>query len=1232
MAQPPKSEDTSSDATPEETSPSSSTPAQADPADAPEDAVEAATSDDAAAEDVADAAEAPESSPAPIEDAVHPDAPDAASLPSTFEEMGLSEPMRAALEKLGWGAPTKVQAAAFGPVTAGRDVLVQSQTGSGKTGAFCLPWLAERFESGDAKETGVQLLVMTPTRELAKQVCDQLIKLAGETPCIPLPVYGGTAIGPQFDALKAGVHAVVGTPGRILDHIRRRTLDLSRVRTVVLDEADEMLSMGFLEDIHAILDACPRERQTTLFSATVPSDIERIARRYMNAPESLKLSGDDIAAAQIEHVYYSVPGTMRPRDLINIVALEEPGSTLIFCNTREETNLVANVLRREGFSAEALSSDLSQAAREHVLGAMRKGRLRFLVATDVASRGIDISHISHVFNYSFPQNAESYVHRTGRTGRAGRAGKAISLIGPHDMGNFYHLKLAYPSIEFSEAMFPPRDEVDARRKETKLDQVSKRFPELVSPEWTLLARTLSADPRGEQVIAYLLSEAMSNPDPSMQVARDLPEEDEEFHGRGRRGRRERDGERRDRDRDRDRDGERRGRDRDRDGERRGRDRDRDRDRGRRGRRDRDEDRDRSAEGRGDEEPRRRRRRRRREDDEPRREDVEAASTDVEATDEGSDDVTQDAEVAVGEAPSEGSELSADAESEAGADGANGDEGRGRRRRRRRRRRRGGSEDGEAPEARDANDGSDDPAEPRGPIAPAPLPELAAAANEVEGDAVLVEAPTEPEADAPAEPDTEATADTASSEGGETDSEAETDGATEPADGEDSPAEETTEEPALVAAPCESTEGFTETHDGVSARGRRRRRRRRRRGGRGKGEGESTSEDAVETRDAGEQSESEAVSADSESSDAEGSGGKRRRRRRRGGRGKKTEAIEQHVSQDQIIIDIDESELEVVRGEFGEIDELDDLTLKGRRRGVIDALQDEVELEDMSEEDTPADAEDPEDPDDDDATEAEEGADEGTDDGADEEDDNADEAAAASDESDEPVDAKEEKKRKRRRRRRKKKKAEAAPPELTAPPHKDFWEVWSAKFTYTEFEDDTFRGGTEAIEDEPEPEPAPKRKRRSRKSAAEDKDPAKIGVEDGPMVTVSLNVGRSHGKKSAHIRELLASDFGLEGRSVRNLTVKETLTEFRVSTSAYDSLQAAVLGYVFDDIELELTVVEAAPEPEPATETAASASEEEVEEAGDDEAAPAQEQTDEAAVPAEVLAAADGEPDPPQPEV
>nr|WP_276603303.1 DEAD/DEAH box helicase [Nannocystis pusilla] len=418
---------------------------------------------------------------------------------------------------MGWTRPTPVQALSFPPLHAGHDVLVQSHTGSGKTGAFCMPWLAGRFDPRPAQQTGVQLLVLLPTRELAKQVCDELRRLAVETPVEVLPIYGGTPMQPQLAALKAGVHAVVGTPGRVLDHIRRRSLDLSKVATVVLDECDEMLSMGFLEDIRAILDACTGKHITALFSATIPSDIQRIAKRYMKSPVEVQLSGDQVAAAEIDHAYYIVSGAIKTRDLLDVIVVEEPARAIVFCNTREETKLVASVLRREGYQAEELSSDLTQAAREKVMGMMREHKLRFLVATDVAARGIDISHVTHVINYSFPEAAEVYIHRTGRTGRAGRTGTAISLIHARELGNFYYLKLQYDTIVFRERFLPPADQLAAQRMEVKLDGISKRFPELVSPEWVLLARNLMADPRGERVIGLLLERAMKQPPPQVQA-------------------------------------------------------------------------------------------------------------------------------------------------------------------------------------------------------------------------------------------------------------------------------------------------------------------------------------------------------------------------------------------------------------------------------------------------------------------------------------------------------------------------------------------------------------------------------------------------------------------------------------------------------------------------------------------------------------------------------------------
>ncbi|WP_052558036.1 DEAD/DEAH box helicase, partial [Enhygromyxa salina] len=524
--------------------------------------------------------------------------------PSTWEELELPARLQSAVEALGWTAPTSVQGRTFATMVAGTDVLVQSQTGSGKTGAFCLPWLASRFEFGPAKDTGVQLIVLLPTRELAKQVCDELVRLAVDSPVDVLPVYGGTAMAPQLDALSAGVHAVVGTPGRILDHIRRRSLDLSRVRTVVLDECDEMLSMGFLEDIRAILSACPQERQTCLFSATVPRDIERIARRNMRDPVRIELSGDEIAAAEIDHAYYPTSGTIKTRDLLDIIILEDPTVAIVFCNTREETRLVANVLQKNGYSAHALSSDLTQAAREQVMGKFRDRKLRFLVATDVAARGIDVSHVSHVINYSFPENAEVYVHRTGRTGRAGRAGQALSIVSPLEFGSFYTLTKSYKSIVFTERKLPPADDLAATRTEVKLDRISHDYSQPVSPEWLLLARRLVDDPRGERVVAYLLHEAIESNRVRTREQVDLDDaagSNAASEGHSQDGERHERHGRSDRDRARDRD---RGRDRFRGGDRsgprgdrgsgRGRDRDRDRDRGERPReRGRDRDRDRS---------------------------------------------------------------------------------------------------------------------------------------------------------------------------------------------------------------------------------------------------------------------------------------------------------------------------------------------------------------------------------------------------------------------------------------------------------------------------------------------------------------------------------------------------------------------------------------------------------------------------------------------------------------
>lgn len=1077
------------------------------------------------------------------------DEPAAEPTPISFDDLALPQSVRDAIRAVGWDRPTPVQAAAFAPISEGRDVLVQSQTGTGKTGAFCLPWLAIRFEPGDPAATGVQLIVLTPTRELAKQVCDELSRLARFGEVISLPVYGGTAMQPQLAALKTGVHAVVGTPGRVLDHIRRRSLDLSRVRMVVLDEADEMLSMGFLEDIHAILEACPAERQTTLFSATVPTEIERIARRYMRSPIPLRLSGDEIAAAAIDHTFYSVTSAVKTRDLLDVVAVEEPATALVFCNTREEVNLVSSVLEREGFAAAPLSSDLTQAARERVLGWMREGRLRFLVATDVASRGIDISHISHVINYSFPENAESYVHRTGRTGRAGRAGKAISLISPTELGNFYYLKLQYPTIVFSESHLPPAEDLAAQRNELKLDQVSRRFPELVSPEWTLLARNLMKDPRGERVIAYLLSEATNrratrevtlSEDGTAIDAADGPgsgrlERVDRGRGRGDRpgggggggfrqgegdGRRGRDRDRRggrddrprdDRPRDgqaarddRPRDGQVAGDDRPRDGQVAGDDRPRD-DRPR-------DDRPRDDRPRGD----RHRGERRTGDDRPRHD----RPRDAQAPREGGDAVaafgdgeTRLPDDAVRDDAATGDTGTAPDGARAAFDGSGDPDARRRRRRRRRNR-----EDG-AP-AGDATDVVGD--------------ESQAAALDGEGDDAIA----------------------ASDElGGDADGEATT----------------------APAAPSAMAEG-ARADDGAPQGGGRRRRRRRRRGGRPGAEGEAP-RDAVAARPG----EATAESDDEDGDDEEGGGeerdddkaaagdaagpdgtGRRRRRRRRGRRrgGSAPEVTvapvavvvpERPAAQDEIVVDIDESELQLVRDEFGEIDELDDFTLTARRRGVLDTLAEEVELEDLSHADRPPQP-------------APDAADANGDGSADDGDDAGDDAGDG-EESTDGTPSDDEAQRKRKRRRRRKKKAEAEPPPpppLMVPPHKDFWEVWATHFNYRDFEDPA---SAEPEPPDPEPVAAPRREHQHRGEMTDSV------ASDDTWVAVRLSLGRSHGKKSAEIRDILADRAGLTGRAVRNLTVGERDTQFQIGSRSWPRVARAFAEVVVDGVSAGVQLVD-----------------------------------------------------------
>lgn len=359
--------------------------------------------------------------------------PDPARNPDTphtsFAGLGLDERLLASVRDLGYETPTPIQAATIPPLLAGRHVVGLAQTGTGKTAAFALPILARI----DPTQKAPQALVLCPTRELALQVCEAFERYAAHLPGLHvLPVYGGQGYAVQLNALRRGVHIIVGTPGRIMDHLEKGTLDLGRLRYLVLDEADEMLNMGFAEDVETILAGTPEDKQTALFSATMPPPIRRIAARYLTDAAEITIAGATATVATTAQRYLLVSATRKLDALTRILEVERFEAMLIFARTKQETEELAERLRARGFAATALNGDVAQAQRERTIAQLRAGVLDIVVATDVAARGLDVERISHVVNYDIPTDTESYVHRIGRTGRAGRAGDAISFVTPRE--------------------------------------------------------------------------------------------------------------------------------------------------------------------------------------------------------------------------------------------------------------------------------------------------------------------------------------------------------------------------------------------------------------------------------------------------------------------------------------------------------------------------------------------------------------------------------------------------------------------------------------------------------------------------------------------------------------------------------------------------------------------------------------------------------------------------------
>ncbi len=387
----------------------------------------------------------------------------------SFQDFYLSESTLRALEKIGYVTPTPVQSQSIPLVMAGIDLIVMSQTGTGKTAAFGIPTI----EMLDPEPGRIDALVLAPTRELAIQVAKEFERLGQYKNLEVATIYGGTSYEKQYKALETA-NIICATPGRLLDLLNSGKCDLSELRVLILDEADEMLSMGFAEELDAILTHLPEERQSLLFSATITGEVKALSNKLLYYPEFISMSDDSVAAADVTHVYYPVRGVGRARDLLRVIEYEQPDTAIIFANTKSDTFTVTNFLKRHGYRAEVINGDLPQKERERTLKSLRSGEADFLVATDVAARGIDISDLSHVFNYVLPDSAEVYVHRTGRTGRAGKSGRAVSLISPAEFATLFNVKKQYKIVPEKFAL-PSTKQILAAKRERHVANLRQKL-------------------------------------------------------------------------------------------------------------------------------------------------------------------------------------------------------------------------------------------------------------------------------------------------------------------------------------------------------------------------------------------------------------------------------------------------------------------------------------------------------------------------------------------------------------------------------------------------------------------------------------------------------------------------------------------------------------------------------------------------------------------------------------
>ncbi|WP_420064060.1 DEAD/DEAH box helicase [Microbacterium istanbulense] len=407
------------------------------------------------------------------EEAVTTESSEESAATPGFEDLGITGPVLKAIRDLGYETPSPIQAATIPTLLSGRDVVGMAQTGTGKTAAFALPVL-ERL---DPSQKIPQALVLAPTRELALQVSEAFESYASRMKGVHvLPVYGGQGYGVQLSALRRGVHVIVGTPGRIMDHLAKGTLDLSELKYLVLDEADEMLKMGFAEDVEQILAQTPEDKQVALFSATMPPQIRRLAQQYLRDPEEIAIKSKTATNTNITQRYLVVSYAQKVDALTRILEVENFDGMIVFVRTKNETETLAEKLRARGYSAAAINGDVPQVQRERSVNQLKDGKLDILVATDVAARGLDVERISHVVNFDIPTDTESYVHRIGRTGRAGRTGDAISFITPRERYLLKHIERATRQ-EPTQMQLPSTEDVNTTRLARFDDAITQALQE-----------------------------------------------------------------------------------------------------------------------------------------------------------------------------------------------------------------------------------------------------------------------------------------------------------------------------------------------------------------------------------------------------------------------------------------------------------------------------------------------------------------------------------------------------------------------------------------------------------------------------------------------------------------------------------------------------------------------------------------------------------------------------------